>query len=168
MDDVVIVTAGAALTGPLFAVLITLWYQQRKERRDEKRAVFFALYAHRRSEPIAQDWVRALNLIDVVFQNKPEVVRLWNEYYAMLANFEATRDEDRNRKYLDLLSAVAQASGFRSLPQTSIDRYYSPRQYENRMISDAELNQELMRVLRNSASLNTELRDPSELDGKDQ
>jgi hypothetical protein len=41
----------AVIIGPVIAVIITLWYQRRKERRDIKQRAFLVLMAHRRSIP---------------------------------------------------------------------------------------------------------------------
>jgi hypothetical protein len=76
----------AIITGPLFAVLITLWWQERKEKRDKKINLFTMLLAYRKTYPVSPEWARGLNLIDVVFQNHPRVLELWHQYYDMLSS----------------------------------------------------------------------------------
>ncbi len=51
----------AIITGPLFAVLITLWWQERKEKRDKKVNLFTMLLAYRKSYPVSPEWARGLN-----------------------------------------------------------------------------------------------------------
>jgi len=42
----------AIVLGPVIAVLITLWYQRYKEKRDLKQRVFFELMANRKAFPV--------------------------------------------------------------------------------------------------------------------
>lgn len=66
----------AIIIGPLVAVLITVWLQRRHQKYDAKLRLFTTLMIHRKSNPPAFDWVNALNLIDVVFEDDQEIVRL--------------------------------------------------------------------------------------------
>lgn len=75
----------AVLLSPIIAVVVTLWYQSRKEKRDTKRWLFGTLIATRHS-PLTEESVRALNMIDVVFFNSQPVRKLWREYFDMLNN----------------------------------------------------------------------------------
>ena len=61
-----ILTFCAILLSPVIAVLITVWLQNRKERRATKLWVFNTLIATRH-DPIKDENVRALNMVDVVF-----------------------------------------------------------------------------------------------------
>jgi ABC-type amino acid transport system permease subunit len=61
----------AIILGPLFAVLVTLWHQSRKEKRQNKFFLFRTLMTHRFGMPVAESWVEGLNSVDVVFHDKP-------------------------------------------------------------------------------------------------
>ena len=115
----------AIFLGPIFAVLITLWHQNRKEKRQNKFSLFRTLMTHRFGMPVTETWVEALNSIDVVFHDKPKVVTLWHEYFDILhqknPNFDAQK-----RKYLDLIFEMAVTLGYKALKQTDIDRSYFP------------------------------------------
>ena len=117
------------------------------------RQVFYTLMAYRKSTPIAQDWVNALNLIDVAFHDHPQVVCLWHEYFAMLLNWNNTSDQDRVHKYLNLLEAMAKELGYKNIRQTSIDKFYSPQAFGDRVGTDARLRSELLMVLDNTEIL---------------
>lgn len=82
----------AITVGPLLAVLITLWWQERKENRDANRRLFLTLMAKRRTTPPTVEWVDALNVIDVVFADVPQAVQLWHEYYSSLVNPPANQN----------------------------------------------------------------------------
>ena len=59
-----ITTTIAIILGPIFAVMITLWYQNKKEKQQHKFLLFRTLMSRRKDFPISQEWVDALNLID--------------------------------------------------------------------------------------------------------
>ena len=138
----------AIITGPVSAVLITLWWQRWKEKREAKLRLFTTLMAHRRAFPPTFEWVTALNLIDVVFAAHPRVVALWHEVYQLLHN--PTQTQEQGHKYLELLSEMGTVLGYRRLQQTDIDRYYSPQIYMDQLVAQTEMQAELLRVLKNS------------------
>lgn len=107
--------------------------------------------AHRRRWPPTQDWVDALNLIDVVFAKHEKLLSLWHQYYDLLASVEfAKESQKREHKYLEMLSEMARVLGFRHLQQTDIDKYYSPKYHGNEADLEWSIRQELLRVLKNS------------------
>lgn len=146
------ILALAALLGPVFAVIITLWHQGRKERRDQKFRLFVSLMAHRRSNPPPAEWVGALNLIDAVFADHPKVVKAWHDLY----DFLGTTPMDMKRYEhltLDLLSEIARTLGYRNLKQTDIDKFYSPVAHGEAVQLSDKLQRELLRVLENTERL---------------
>ena len=84
----------AIFLGPIIAVCITLWWQNRKEQRDAKLRSFTALMAHRKSMPPSYEFTAALNLIDVVFAKNERVVQLWHELYALYQNQRASETQN--------------------------------------------------------------------------
>lgn len=142
----------AVFVGPIVAVSITLWWQQRKERRDAKTRLFTTLMAYRKSYLINYAWADSLNLIDVVFADCPGVVSRWHEYYAML--HQGTPPEHQHHKYLELLSAMSRECGFRNLQQTDIDKYYTPQGHANQADLDQRTQHAWLRVLETTAHLN--------------
>ena len=151
----------AVITGPIFAVVITLMWQQRKEKRDAKERLFLTLMAHRRAFPPPIEWVNALNVIDVVFADHHQVVELWHGYYATLANPPANENyQQREHTYLQMLSAMARALGYRRLEQTDIDKFYSPQAHGNQLALNFQCQTEWLRVLQSTNKLNVEPKPP--------
>ena len=142
----------AVVSGPIIAVLITLWYHSHKQKQDAKRQLFFTLMAHRKSSPPTTDWVDSLNLIDVIFSSHPKVVTLWHEYYLILHQ-KPFDFETSEYKYLDLLLAMARCLGYRNILQTDIDKFYSPQAHGDQAILSTRIQQEFLRVLENTQSL---------------
>ena len=131
--------------GPVIAVCITLWWQDRKEKRDAKRNLFMTLMAQRKTTPPSYGWVQGLNLIDVVFAEDREVVRLWHELFQLFENRERTQTQDH--KYIELLSAMASVLGYRQLQQTDIDKFYTPQTYVDALNAQNKAQAEWLRVL---------------------
>jgi len=140
------ILALAALLGPIAAVVITLWHQGRKEKRDQKFRLFMTLMAHRRSNPPPSEWVGALNLIDAVFADKPKVLSAWRSLYDCL-NAKPWDDQRYQHTSLDLLSEIAKALGYKEMKQTDIDKFYSPMAHGEAFALTTKLQTELLRVL---------------------
>jgi hypothetical protein len=157
----------AIIVGPLFAVIITLWWQARKARRDAKERLFLTLMAHRRSFPPAFEWVNALNVIDVVFAENAQVVQLWHEYYAALVNPPVNQNfQQREHTYLLMLSAMARALGYKRLEQTDIDKFYSPQAHADQQHLNWQCQTEWLRVLQSTNKLNVDAKPLEESDPK--
>ena len=151
----------AVIVGPIFAVGITLWWQQRKERRDAKIRLFTTLMAFRKSYPISYEWANSLNLIDVVFADSPAVVDQWHQYYAMLHQSQ-NLNEARNHKYLELMQVMAASLGFHRLQQTDIDKFYTPQAHGDQAHLNWQCQTEWLRVLQSTNRLHVEPRTPEQ------
>jgi hypothetical protein len=74
----------ATFLGPIFAVLVTRFIDQRREVRNRRLYIFRTLMATRRAQ-LTTEHVTALNLIEIDFQGKREVLAAWKEYFNNLA-----------------------------------------------------------------------------------
>jgi hypothetical protein len=141
----------AILLSPVIAVGITLWWQRRKETSDRKHNLFMTMMAQRKSIPPSYDLVKAINLIEVVFADSPDVLKLWHEYFDLLVSSKTEVEiQQRERKYLDLLHAMAKALDYEKIKQTDIDRFYFPVAHGDQAQITAKMQQELLRVLENT------------------
>ena len=144
----------AIIIGPLSAVLITLFYQRYREKRNAKLNLFLNLVSQRKENPIPKSFVYALNTIDVVFNDNKKVKAAWKELFNSTPE-NIFQYDIFNRKLLDLLDAMAKSLGYSSIKQTDFDEYYSPKVYGLQNIFTDELQQNLLRVLKNSDSFGT-------------
>lgn len=143
------INVAAILLSPVIAVLVTLWYQSRKEKRDIKLDIFFTLMENRASLSISDEFVKAINSIDFVFDGDNDIKQGWTAYYNSLSS----KNPDpaiQGHLYIDLLSAIATHLGYRSLRQTEIDRYYIPQSHGNDAERQREVSDELLRLLKAS------------------
>ena len=153
-----IVTVVALILGPVTAVLITLWYQWRSQRREAKQKLFITIMAHRKTWPPTYDWVSSLNLIDVVFSDNPTVIEYWQILYGVLET-TPLNEELYKRAYLNLLSAMAKSLGYRKIQQTDIDKFYSPTVHGSILNLQTGIQMELLRVLQATKTLHAEIGD---------
>jgi hypothetical protein len=73
----------ATVVGPVAAVFITRWNDQRREKRNRLLHVYRVLMATRRSA-VSQDHVAAINLVEVEFHGVKPVIEAWSAYLTHL------------------------------------------------------------------------------------
>lgn len=141
------ITGLAIFLGPLAGVLFTLWFQSKKEKSDSKHQLFLELMTERKAPYVSQQLAKALNKVDVVFADTPAVKARWHEYYDLL---HQPPGEPRNHKWLELLTAMAQALGYKGLTQLDLDKFYVPQGHVDDQEFRKNLNQNLARILENT------------------
>jgi len=144
-----IVMGIAVLLGPILAVVVTLWAQNRHEKRAEKQKLFITLIAERQALGISQDVAKALNTIDVVFSGRPPIILAWHRYYAQLGQ---PYYQERAHSWLELLTAMASELGY-SIQQTDLDKFYLPQGHADDAQFQRNVAQQWARVLENTERL---------------
>lgn len=139
----------AILLSPVIAVLVTLWYQNRAEKRTMKKDIFFTLMKNRNSIYIPYDYVQALNSIDFVFHDSNTIKNLWASLYDNY-NSQTPDLNQRVRLQIDLLSAIASHLGYANLTQMQINKYYTPQLHGDEMERNKLVSDEFLRVLKAS------------------
>jgi hypothetical protein len=146
----------AILLSPVVAVLVTVFLQSRKEKRNQKLWIFNTLIATRHS-PIVDENVRALNMIDVVFHDSARVRQLWREYFDMLCNEGLNNPNgwsQRQKKNLELITEMAKVVGYgAAITHLDVDRVYYPIGLGEQSQKAQEIAAELLRVLKASGGV---------------
>lgn len=140
------VTAAAAILGPLAAFIAVTIYQPWKEKRDAQIRLFTGLLSERGGTRSYQG-AAAMNTIDVVFADKPGVLKAWREYHALLMG---PTTEGTKEGWNLLLRAMGTAVGFKHLDKIDFDAYYLPNWQAEANLRQVALQTETLRVLRNS------------------
>ena len=150
------INIAAILISPIIAVVISIWLQNRKEQRGQKLSIFSTLIATRHAL-ISEEPVRALNMIDVVFHDCPNVRQLWHEYFGMLNNEGLNNPngwKQRQAKNLEMITAMAKVLGYgQAITHLDIDRVYYPTGLGTQSQRAEEIANELLRVLKASGGL---------------
>ena len=136
---------------PIIVWFIGVRYQDHKAKKQAQLDLFLTLMANRQKNPISEEWVDALNSIDVVFQDNKKVRAAWKEYLDSL-NEKSSHFDNQNSYKLDLLSEMAESLGYKQLKQTEIDRFYSPVYFGSQLSRQEILFNETLRVLMRSKS----------------
>ncbi len=153
------ITGLAIVLGPLAGVIFTLWFQQRKERRDAKRQLFLTLIGERKQVFVSREITRALNQIDVVYSDNAQVKALWHKYYRLLPH---PHSQEHDHAWLELLAAMAADLKYTSVSQVDLDKVYRPRGHVDDEEQQRKIGKELLRVLESSERLAVVPRTPSE------
>jgi hypothetical protein len=144
----------AIVLSPVIAVIITIWFQKRQSKKGAKMRLFMELISTRDQLPIDYNYVLALNRIDVVFHEQKNILKLWHEYYDLLSMPVSDNiTQQAAHKRIEMFSAMANHLGYGSLQQIELQKYYQPKGHYNYYLQTAEIQQELLRVLKNTETL---------------
>jgi hypothetical protein len=167
----------AVLLSPLFAVQITVWLADRKEKRGRMLALFHTLMATRGSlganGRLAPEHVKALNMIDIEFhgvKSASPIVDAWKGYLDHLNNLAPANDaqwEVWNSKREDLMVSLLHAMGTvlgYKFDQTFIRRTtYAPQGYADIELDGFKMRKALVEVLHGRRALRMAVVPPSDI-----
>ncbi len=104
-EAIAIITA--TFLGPIFAVIVTLWYQRRAEQHQRRTYIFRTLMSTRRLS-VSREHVDALNLIEVDFHGVKKVQEAHKHYLTHLNNGNPDKELWVNTRH-DLLAKLLHA-----------------------------------------------------------
>ncbi|MBC8049326.1 MAG: hypothetical protein H7X92_04150 [Chitinophagales bacterium] len=130
----------AIFVGPIIAVLISLWLQDRRETKQQKLQTFRTLMRTRRMR-LSPEHVHGLNLVELEFMHNSEVMLAWKKY---MENLDANKnpfpkDPDKLQAYLadrdstltKLLYQIGLSLGFRIEQLDILQGSYAPQAWED-------------------------------------
>lgn len=140
----------AIILSPVIAVLITIWLNHKMAKRKERMELFKTLMATRYLKFANHEQVRALNSIDVIFDDRPKARQAWSEYYTELCR-SPINSETLGNKNLRLLEAMAKDLGYKEkISWENIKSCYMPTGLWNSMQEDEEKRQIELQLYRNA------------------
>ncbi len=152
-------TLVALFAGPALAVAIQLWFERRRELRRSKFDVLSTLMAFRR-RPIHTESVEALNRTPLVFHGDEDVLAKHGslhthmEYERTLPQAEkASAYEKRQDLLVELLSAMADAMGYRFSHSLLKTQAYLPQGYLDEETYTAQTRQLVTALLEGKTPL---------------
>jgi hypothetical protein len=95
----------ATIVGPVAAVFITRWNDQRRETRNRLLHVYRVLMATRRSN-VSQDHVAAINLVEVEFHGVKPVIEAWSAYLTHLNTKAGSETPEHGKTWNDRRSEL--------------------------------------------------------------
>ena len=128
-----------ALISGLIATIVTIWWQSKWQKKNEKVRVFEILMS-KRYEISAEESVEALNRTDVIFYDCDKVREAFKEFKREANSSEFPRNSQLiYDKYLKLLERMAENIGYKEIRWDDIKDYYFPTGLSNRKQDEAIL-----------------------------
>jgi hypothetical protein len=125
----IVSTVVAVVAAPIIALWVGMKLQARANARQQKLSLLGVLLSLRHV-PLSPDNFKALNLIDAVFVDDPEVREAWSKYFSDLSNQnlnDATGHAIREDKRLELMMAIITSLGLKKKISTAdLLRSYAP------------------------------------------
>ena len=94
----------AIIIGPILAIQIQKFIEDKKERKKQKMQIFKTLMATR-ATPLSPLHVEALNMIDIEFYNNKEITEKWKLLLDNFANYPQDTEDPEYQTKLNLCSA---------------------------------------------------------------
>jgi hypothetical protein len=147
---VAMATLVALFVGPILAVLVTRWVDERRLKQTRRMEIFRVLMRTRRMR-LNPDHVGALNLVEIEFHSEKAVIDAWKAYWAHLnkavpSNLSDQQQQqllrDRDALLTKLLHAVATALHFDIEQLDIFEGGYAPQAW-----LDDEQSLKLLRIL---------------------
>lgn len=121
-------------------------YQDRKDKKEAKLRLFFTLMKYRKPNiNITEEYVNALNTIDIVFQDSPQIRASWKEFSHTLLDDHSALYSQQDKYLLKLLSDMARSLGYQDLNIVDLSNYYFPIELKNKADANRILTQQLLR-----------------------
>lgn len=158
----------ATLAGPIIAVQTQKWIERASENSRRKLWIFYSLMGNRATR-LADDYIKALNLIDLEFrptywhgEKNKKVISTWRTLFGELTNppmpaldpvTNIAWNQRCSDRLVDLLSAMSKALGFdHSDEELRRGIYYPQGAYDREIAQQAVLNG-VRKILEGGASL---------------
>lgn len=142
----------ATFLAPIFAVLTTRFIDGQREIRGRRLYIFRTLMATRRAQ-LTTDHVTALNLIEIDFWGKREVLEAWKAYFANLATNPHNNAEfekacaDRPAAHTKLLHAIAKVVHYDIEQLDIMAGGYAPQAVADTFQRQREIQTAILKVL---------------------
>ena len=154
MTIVNFITIFALIAGPVSAVIITRYWDEKREAKRRRWEIFRTLMRTRR-ERLTPDFVGALNLIEVEFHREQEVIDAWKNLFNHLCQL-STGVEDSyevtERLTATLLEKVAKSLGVKKDTLEIFKNGYSPQYWGSLENEQAQMRHLILEVLEGTRS----------------
>lgn len=121
----IIIPLIAAFVGAVIGAIMAFRYQRKMEIQRDKRGLMQMLMAYRSVGAVEIDWIKALNMIDIVFHDNKEVKELLRSYMYH-TDQKRFNNGEHERVLVQLLYKMGQSSGYTDLKESDIRDAYNP------------------------------------------
>lgn len=122
----IIIPLIAAVVGAVIGAIMAFRYQRKMEIQRDKRGIMQLVMAYRSIGAIEIDWIKALNMIDIVFHDSKKIKALLRKYLYLID--DSRYDTNQHQPVLvELIYEMGQAAGYKDLTENDIRDSYSPK-----------------------------------------
>jgi len=147
------------LFAPIIAVIITILYNKYERNRAQRVTIFATLYS-RKDELISSDVLHNLQMIRIFFASDKEVIRLFDNW--LEPTHPNYHDTTKRTDYLHLLLLeMAKVLGYNEIKLQHLQLIYFPDGLALPEKLVKEINEEVLRVLKNSEHYSSTPRKPN-------
>ena len=161
----------AVFTGPTIGVLIAQYRDARKQKRQQQTDILASLLRTRQgSARLSSEHVGALNLIELVFHGKKDVLDTYKKYMEHLNALQPPQDQvqqsemffrDREGRFLDLLATLASALRYQFDKKDLENLAYTPQSWANNMMAQNDISNLLISLLQGEKPLQVSVISPT-------
>lgn len=172
MDWLATVNLAAILVGPIAAVVVTRFMDDRSTQKARRYQIFRDLMRTRAAK-ISPPHVEALNLVEIEFHSIPRVKDAWQRYMENL--FAATPVDSaeqsnfflkREQLFIKLVQEVSKKVGLRSVDITdAMTNNYYPMGWQNEQQEQEQVRRLLIAVLSGTKPMTVKLQDQTQWAG---
>ena len=132
----------ATVTASAFGAFLGFIYQKISEKKRDKKQILAILMAYRGIKAHEDDFVKALNMVDVYFYDSKDVRKLCHDYFNSLDHpvFETGQHE---RVLRALILSMAKDCGYSGIVESDIAHFYLPEAYIQRYVGKPEKTEPL-------------------------
>jgi len=128
------ITIISSFAAALIGAVAAFWFQNRAEKKREKKQILAVLMAYRGLQAREDDFVKAVNMIDIFYYDSKPVRTLCHEYFKHL--YRPLFDTGHHERLLfDLIVAMAKDVGYKNLTHSDMTDYYLPERYLNPIVT---------------------------------
>ncbi len=160
-----------ALFSGIIATMVTLWWQDRAKKKENKEKIFSVLMS-KRYNIADMESVDALNMIDAVFYSDKKVREAWKKFKEAtdLSDDKPDKTQIISDKHLKLLETIAESIGYKDIKWDDIKNYYYPvalstKLLEENLLRKSQLDLNIKQVS-NKPQTNETSQVPNELMGQ--
>src|ERR1700677_4691855 len=115
----------APLLAAFLGAILAFRYQRRTELKKEKRQILQAMMAYRNVTSNELDWIKSLNMIDIVYYDCPKVKELLHKYFAYTKPglFQSGQHID---VVYELIFEMCKNCGYKKLSLADVRDFYAP------------------------------------------
>jgi hypothetical protein len=118
------------LLSAALGALLTFWYQKRNQKIQNKLYILANLMAYRHAGPREEEFVKCLNMVDIVFHNNKKVKELTHKYFEYTSS-NIYSGGQRITTFLELLIEMGRDIGYKDLKHSDVKDFYTPSNPED-------------------------------------